>query len=336
MMDQIPFGRSGMVVSAAGLGCGGYSRLGAGSGLPPENSIRIVRKAIDLGVTFIDTSPSYANEALVGQAIAGARDQLILSTKFSALNREGSLIDGPALRAALERSLARLGTDYVDVYSLQSVTRAMYGHCLAELLPTLLDLKTEGRVRAFGLTEWFFEDTSHQMAMRAVDDGCWDYLLVGFNLLNQSAKRHVLPRAAETGVATAVMFAVRRALSDREGLRQLVATLVDSGELDGDSVDLDDPLGFLVADGSCSSIVEGAYRYCRHESDGAVILTGTGDVAHLEENVRSISLGPLPQEHVDRLAHIFGALDTLTGQEVVDASGEIVRRRVSGKPTGDR
>ncbi len=112
-----------------------------------------MRKAIDLGVTFIDTSPSYENEALVGQALAGIRDKVTLSTKFSTLNRAGAPIDGPALRHLLEKSLERLGTDYVDVYSIQSVTESTYEHCCNELLPTLIDLKKEGLVRTFGLTE---------------------------------------------------------------------------------------------------------------------------------------------------------------------------------------
>jgi hypothetical protein len=111
--------------------------------------------------------------------------------------------------------------------------------------------------------------------------------------------------------------------------------LVKEGRLSANGIDLDDPLGFLVADGSCSSIVEGAYRFCRHESEGGVILTGTGNARHLEENIRSINLGPLPREHVERLRQIFGAIDTLTGQEVVDESGQIAKRHVAGKPKGD-
>ena len=333
-MDHVPFGKAGFPVSVAGLGCGGYSRLGQGSGLPPENAIDIVRRAIDLGVTFIDTSPSYENEGLVGQAIKGQRDKVVLSTKFSTLNKAGAPIDGPALRLSLERSLQRLDTDHVDVFAIQSVTEATYAHCVDELLPTLRDLKAEGLVRTFGLTEWFYDDTSHLMTTRAVDDGYWDYFLMGFNILNQSAKRYVLPKAAQTGVAVAVMFAVRRALSDREGLRRLVASLVAEGRLDGTGIDLDDPLGFLTADGSCASITEAAYRFCRHESEGGVILTGTGNAKHLEENVRAINMPPLPPEHVERLKAIFGAIDTLTGQEVVDETGRIAKKHVEGKPKG--
>jgi aryl-alcohol dehydrogenase-like predicted oxidoreductase len=333
-MQSIRLGNTGLTASVAGLGCGGYSRLGSGSGLSTGHSADVVKAALDLGITFFDTSPSYENEALVGRALAGVRHQVVLSTKFSTLNRPGAPIDGPALRHSLEMSLERLGTDYVDVYSVQSVTADTYAHCLNELLPTLQDLKREGKVRAIGLTEWFFDDTSHQMAERAVDQGCWDYLLLGFNLLNQSASRHVLPHAAANGLAVAVMFAVRRALSDRDGLRRLVAKLVSDGQIDPAGIDPDDPLGFLLADGSCGSIVEAAYRFCRHESEGALILTGTGNVAHLGENVRAINRGPLPAAHVQRLRAMFGHLATLTGQEFVDASGALVKKHVAGKPKG--
>ncbi|MBC2665856.1 aldo/keto reductase [Novosphingobium flavum] len=334
MLERIEFGRNGLEASVAGLGCGGYSRLGAGNGLPPENAVMIVRKAIELGVNFIDTSPSYENEAQVGEAIAPVREQIILSTKFSTLNKPGAAIDGAGLRRSLEASLQRLGTDYVDVLSIQSVTLATYDHVCNEMLPVLQDMKRDGLVRNFGLTEWFYDDTTHQMSERALADGHWDYLLLGFNLLNQSARRKVLPLAAETKVGVAVMFAVRRALSDKEALRKLVAALVARGDLSGEGIDLDDPLGFLMADGDCASVVEAAYRYARHESMGGVILTGTGNAHHLAENVKAIGKGPLPRAHVERLETIFGALDNLTGQEIVDDAGVIHKKHVPGKPKG--
>lgn len=82
--------------------------------------------------------------------------------------------------------------------AVQSVTEATYDHVVYEMLPVLQDMKQEGLVRQFGLTEWFYDDTSHKMATRAVTDGYWDYLLLGFNLLDQSAARHVLtPRAGK-------------------------------------------------------------------------------------------------------------------------------------------
>ena len=332
MADQIPFGKTGILVGPAGLGCGGYSRLGLGTGHDADNAVAIVRRAVELGVTFIDTSPSYDNEELVGKAVADVRDRVTISTKFSTLNNKDAETDGAAVRRSLEGSLRRLGTDYVDVFAIQSVKGDKYAYVRDQLLPTLQDLKAEGLVRTFGLTEWFFDDTTHETLTEAVDDGCWDYFLVGFNILNQTAQRYVLPKASETGVGVALQFVVRRALSDRDGFRRLLLALVKEGRFDPTGVDLDDPLGFLLSDGSCASLAEAAYRFARHESSGGVVLTGTGNPDHLEENVNAINAGPLPAEHVARLKQIFGALDSLTGQEIVDESGEIAKRHVEGKP----
>ena len=93
-----------------------------------------------------------------------------------------------------------------------------------------------------------------------------------------------------------VMFAVRRALSDPEVCRALVADLVAKGAVDPATVaDGDDPLGFLVHPDGATSVVDAAYRFARHEPGCDVVLTGTGSVDHLDENVRSITAGPFPR-----------------------------------------
>lgn len=333
-MQTIPFGATGLRTSVAGLGCGGHSRLGAGGGADDDAVTGVVRHALDHGVTFVDTSPSYENEALVGRAVAPVRDQVVLSTKFSTLNRPGAAIDAAGLRRSLEASLTRLGTDRVEVLAVQSVTTDTYGHCVDELLPELHRLRDEGMVRAFGLTEWFFDDTTHRMAEQAVRDGLWDYLLVGFNLLNQTGAERVLGPAAAAGTATAVMFAVRKVLADPELLRRFVGALVAAGELDAAAVDPKDPLGFVFAESDCSTLTEAAYRFCRHASAGAVVLTGTGSTRHLDENLSAIEKGPLPEVVTARLRSVFGRLDGVTGQEIVDADGRLERRLVAGKPRG--
>ena len=87
---------------------------------------------------------------------------------------------------------------------------------------------------------------------------------------------------------------VRRALSRPDELARVAAELVEQGRVDGADLDLDDPLGFLVHEGGAASVVEAAYRFARHEPGCHVVLTGTGSVEHLEENVRSINAPPLP------------------------------------------
>jgi L-galactose dehydrogenase len=151
------------------------------------------------------------------------------------------------------------------------------------------------------------------MLQRAVLDDCWDVMMVGFNVLNQSARDRVLATAAERSIAIEVMFAVRRVLSRSDELNRVVRELVSDGRVSADGVDLDDPLGFLLHDGGAASVVEAAYRFARHEPGCHVVLTGTGNVGHLEENVRSIDAPPLPDGDLERLRTLFGHLDHLSG-----------------------
>lgn len=132
-------------------------------------------------------------------------------------------------------------------------------------------------------------------------------------MLNPSARRTVFPLTLRHNVATQIMFAVRRALSQPAVLGEVVEKLIAGGEVDANEVDRDDPLGFVAAHPEVESIVEAAYRFCRHERGTNVILTGTGNVTHLEENVRSILAPPLPEELLERLGTIFGNVDSVSG-----------------------
>jgi L-galactose dehydrogenase len=85
------------------------------------------------------------------------------------------------------------------------------------------------------------------------------------------------------------------------------------GQIPDDRFDRRDPLGFLVREGGAASVVEAAYRFCRHEPGVHVVLTGTGDMAHLEQNVASIERGPLRTADLRRLEEIFGAVDSVSG-----------------------
>ena len=109
------------------------------------------------------------------------------------------------------------------------------------------------------------------------------------------------------------MFAVRRALSRPDVLKEVVQGLLASGDLAAGVVDADDPLGFVARTDGVKSVVEAAYRFCRHEPGVEVVLTGTGKREHLSQNVEAILAPPLPAALSQRLAAIFGAVDTVTG-----------------------
>ena len=306
------FGRTGLEVSVAGLGCGGHSRLGRTTGATEAESIDLVRRALDLGVTYIDTARAYGTEEIVGRALAGRRDGVLLSTKAGARGRDRERVNARTLRGFVEESLEKLRTDIVDVFHLHGVSDEEYDYCVAELVPELEDLRTRGSIRFLAISEPFGRDTGHTMLQRAVEDDCWDVMMVGFNPLNPSARHRVFPMTVDKGIAVEVMFAVRRALSRADELSRVVHELAAADRIDATGLDLEDPLGFLVHEGGAESVVDACYRFARHEPGCTVVLTGTGNVAHLEANVRSINGGPLPPGDLDRLTRLFGHLDHLS------------------------
>lgn len=296
----------------AGLGCGGHSRLGMATGNDEAHAARVVSHALDLGLNFIDTARAYGTETAVGKAVAGRRDQVVISTKTSA-GRGGDLLSPEALTASLEKSLARLSTDYVDVFHLHGVRPEQYDHCVELLVPEMQRQRDLGKLRFLGITEQFGGDTGHRMLQRALGDNLFDVVMVGFNLLNPSARERVFPDTLEHDVGTLIMFAVRRALSQPEALSTLVAGLVERGEVDARNLNREDPLQFIREHADVSGIVEAAYRFCRHESGADVILTGTGNPEHLTQNVAAIQAPPLPDELNVALRRLFGNVDSVSG-----------------------
>jgi aryl-alcohol dehydrogenase-like predicted oxidoreductase len=157
MIQTVPLGTQGLVVSRQGLGCMGMSEF-YGEGDDAE-SIATIHRALDLGVTFLDTSDVYGphtNEELVGKAIAGRRDEVQLATKFGIVRDPASPRsrgqDGRPeyVREAIEGSLRRLGVDHVDLYYLHRVDPDTP---IEETVGAMGELVTEGKVRFLGLSE---------------------------------------------------------------------------------------------------------------------------------------------------------------------------------------
>lgn len=313
-MEYTILGRTGLKVSVAGLGCGGPSRLGLRNDSESENNaIALVKQAIDLGINFIDTAQAYGTETVVGKAIKGIpRDRLVLSTKKTLPARDHAHPAGE-VKKGLEQSLKLIGTDYVDVYHLHGVEPKDYDFAKNRLMPAMLQLREQGKIRFIGVTEGFVPDPSHQMLQQSLKDDAWDVVMVGFSLLNPSARKTVFPLTAEKGVGVLDMFAVRRALSQRERLKGIVSDLLEKGVIQRGAVNAEDPLDFVLRDGGAATLPEAAYRFCRHEANVNVVLTGTGNPAHLKSNVESILKPGLPKAVLQQLEEIFGNIDYLTG-----------------------
>src|SRR5258706_15569705 len=155
-MKHISIG--GLDVSRLGLGAmsmAGYYNIGAAS---DAESIRTIHRALDLGITHIDTAEiygPYANEELVGRAVKGRRERVALATKFGIVSHSGGgpgvLDSSPAnIRAAVEGSLKRLGTDHIDLYYQHRVDPKTP---IEDAVGALAQLVAEGKVRYIGLSE---------------------------------------------------------------------------------------------------------------------------------------------------------------------------------------
>jgi len=310
-MDYTTFGRTGLKVSVMGLGCGGPSRIGQSTDKSDAESIAIIQQALGAGVNFFDTAEAYRTETLVGAALKGVdRDKIVISTKKS-YRREIS----PALvREGLEASLKRLEIDYIDIYNLHGVGPADYPMLRDEILPTFFQLRDEGKIRFIGVSEMFNDDKTHQMMRDSLPDDVWDVAMIGFNILNQTAREYVFPQTMAQDVAVQIMFAVRRALSQPDKLAAALQTLSDEGQLEPSEVDMANPLGFVLEESDATGLVDAAYRFCRYEPGVHVVLSGTGNPNHLQANIDSLCRPPLPDGVVQKLRHIFRRASAVTGQ----------------------
>ena len=308
-MQYTKLGRTGLEVSVAGLGCGGNSRLGQADGRSEAYSVAIVRRAIELGVNFLDTAAAYGTERIVGEAIRGVpRDSVVISTK--ALIKAGDGVIGPAeLVASLEQSLQHLGTGYVDVFNLHGVPPDLYDQARATLVPALVKERDKGRIRHLGITETGPFDPQHRMLARAVHDPVFEVVMLAFHMMNQNARQSIFPYTRANGIGTLLMFVVRSLFSRPGRLQATMQELARDGRVPAFLAESDDPLGFLVHEGGATSLIDAAYRYARYEPGADVILFGTGSPDHLASNIDSILAPPLPAEDVARLNELFGALE---------------------------
>jgi len=307
-MHYTTLGRTGMRVSVAGLGCGGFSRLGLGTGGSEEGAIGIVRGAIELGVNLFDTAASYGTESVLGKAIKSvSRDRVVVCTKAPFRWSTGRATP-EGIVGALDNSLRQLDTDYIDVYQLHGVPPANYRHALDELAPVLLRERDKGKFRFLGITETAPHDLQHETLHQAARDGAWDVAMVGFSMMHQNARERVFPLTREHRVGTLLMFAVRNIFSQPGRLQAELRQLADGGQVAAALAELDDPLGFLIHEDGASSVVDACYRYVRHEPGVDVVLFGTGSPAHLKTNIDSLLKPPLPAADHAKIGELFGHL----------------------------
>jgi len=198
ILKQRSIGNSGLEVSALGLGCMGMSDFY--SGRDEEEAIRTIHRAIEFGVTFLDTADMYGvgkNEELIGRAVKGRRSEVILATKFGNVRSEDGKFLGvngrpEYVKAACDASLRRLGVDYIDLY---------YQHRVDPLTPieetvgAMSELVSEGKVRYIGLSEAAAATIRRAHAVHRITA-----LQTEYSLWSRDVEDEILPVCRELGI----------------------------------------------------------------------------------------------------------------------------------------
>ncbi|MFC5823515.1 aldo/keto reductase [Nonomuraea insulae] len=187
-------------VSRIGLGAMGMSFGYTGAGSDDAESVRTIHRALELGVTFLDTAEvygPYTNEELVGKAMKGRRDQVVVATKFGMISHTGrgagQLDSSPAsIHTAVEGSLKRLGTDHIDLYYQHRVDP---GTPIEDTVATLADLVRQGKIRHIGLSEAGPETIRRAHAVYPVTA-----LQSEYSLWTREVEERVLPVLRELGI----------------------------------------------------------------------------------------------------------------------------------------
>ncbi len=320
-----PLGASGIEVSPIGLGCwaiGGHflldGRPDSYGAVDDTESIRAIRGAITAGVSLIDTADAYGtghSEEVVGRAVAGRRDQVVLATKFGyvidpeARTITGTDASGGYVRRALAASLRRLRTDYIDLYQLH-LGDATTGQA-EDAFATLEDLRQEGLIRAYGWSTWEADAVRH--AARR-----WRLASVQHELnvlVDQPDLRAV---AAEAGIATiANMPLAMGLLSGRYG----AATRMPADEVRGSghswvryfSDGRPDP-DFLAAlaavreilTGGGRSLVQGALAWVLAQGPMTVAIPGFKSPRQALENAGTLQRPPLTAAELAEIDVLLG------------------------------
>lgn len=288
-MKQRKIGADGPKIPAVGLGA--MSFAGPYGSSDAKEAVEVVHRALDLGVTHIDTAEAYGNgrcEEIVGGAIAGRRDEVFLATKFAGGQaKPGERFGGrgrpEAVRKSIEGSLKRLGTDHVDLYYLHRVDPETP---IEETVGAMGELVKEGKVRFLGLSEAAPETIRRAQAVHPITA-----LQTEYSMYSRDPEAEILPTLREFGISFVAYGPLSRGILTCE--IDDAATIADDDarrnmprfqqETLAHNARLADEIG-AIAKSIGITPAQLAIAWVLHQGDDIFAIPGTSRVAHLESN----------------------------------------------------
>lgn len=326
-MIKRTLGKEGLATSAIGLGCMAMS--GIYGSYDYDESIATINRAIDLGVTFLDTADIYGphtNEELVGRAIHGRRAEVTIATKFGLVRSDDPLVRGvngrpEYARASCEKSLQRLGIETIDLYYLHRVDPMVP---IEETIGAMADLISQGKVRHIGLSEAAPDTIRRAHTIHPITA-----LQSEYSLWTRDPEKDVIPTCRELGIGFVPYSPLGRgflagSIRDRHDLpdkdwrlnmpRFQEANLERNLALVSLLERLAAPRGYTPA--------QFALAWVLAKGDDVVPIPGTRRAQHLEENIAATEIVLTSEE----IAELDAAADAVAGERYPEALMNLIHR----------
>ncbi len=307
-MKYRSLGKTGLRVSAVGLGT--MVHAGHFGPMKDSESVSAIETALDLGVNFIDTSDAYGagySETLLGKALKGNRDKVILATKGGNVmvgpNRGKRIFEPDYIARVMDESLQRLQTDYIDLYQLHNPTVDVIED--GEVWQVLEKAKQAGKIRHYGVSINTMEE-----GIAAVKDGRAETIQVEYNLLTQEPAEKIFPLAQQADVGIIARIPLKR------GILTGKLTQADEARFQGEDVRArsfkGEPfakelakavkLGFLVQ-APVKTLTQAAIAFCIAHPAVSVVIPGARNAEQMRENAAGadIEIAPADLEKVAEL-----------------------------------